>query len=65
MTWVAMEVMHGGRRIPLSAIRLYMMGIIPSLDFDMCRNSLLTISYLLKGEHEDLESLSLLIGLVT
>ena len=49
-----MEVMHGGSGTPLSAVRLFGMGVTPSKALDMYRSPHLTISYLLKDEKRDL-----------
>ena len=53
-----MEVMHGGSRTPLSAVRLCGMGVTPRKALVMYRNSHLTIPYLLSGEQGDLEDKS-------
>ena len=45
-----MEVMHGGGGIPLSAVRLYGMGITLRKALDIYGNPHLTISYLLRDE---------------
>ena len=44
------EVMHGGGRIPLSAIRPCGMGVTPRKALDIYRSSHLTIFYLLRDE---------------
>ena len=51
-----MKVMHGGGGTPLSAVRLYGMGVTPRKALD--RSSYLIISYLLRGEQGDLEDKS-------
>ena len=53
-----MEVMHGGGETPLSVVRPCGMGVIPKKALDMYESPHLTISYLLRGEQEDLEDKS-------
>ena len=53
-----MEVMHGGCGTPLSAVRLCGMGVTPRKALDMYGSPHLTIFYLLRGEHWDLEDKS-------
>ena len=52
------EVMHGGSRIPVSAIRPCGMGVTPKKALDMYGSLHLIFSYLLKGEQGDLEDKS-------
>ena len=47
---ITMEVMHGRSGIPLTIVRPYRMGVIPSMALDMCGSLHLFIPYLLKGE---------------
>ena len=51
-------VMHGGGGTPLSAIRPCGMAVTPKKALDMYGSPHLTISYLLRGEQEDLEDKS-------
>ena len=53
-----MGVMHGGSGTPLSAVRLYRMGVTPRKALDIYGSPHLTILYLLRGEQGDLEDKS-------
>ena len=53
-----MGVMHGDGGIPLSAVRLCGMGVIPKKALDMYGSLYLTIPYLLRDEQGDLEDKS-------
>ena len=47
---LSIEVMHGGRGIPLSVVRPHRMDITPDMALNMCRSLHLTVNYLLKSE---------------
>ena len=53
-----MEVIHGGGGTPLSAARLYRMGVTLNKVLDMYGSLHLTSPYLLRDEQEDLEDKS-------
>ena len=53
-----MEVIHDGGGTPLSTVRPYGMGVIPSKALDMYGSPHLMIPYLLKGEQGNLEDKS-------
>ena len=53
-----MGVMHGGGETPLSAVRLYGMGVTFKKALDMYGSPHLTILYLLRSEQRDLEDKS-------
>ena len=53
-----MGIMHGDSGIPLSAVRPCRMDVTPRKALDMYRSPHLIISYLLRGEQEDLEDKS-------
>ena len=53
-----MGVMYGGGEILLSAVKPCRMDVTPKKALDMYRNPHLTIPYLLRDEHEDLEDKS-------
>ena len=49
------EIMHGGGGTPLSMVRPCGISVIPRKALDMHGSPHLTISYLLRGEQENLE----------
>ena len=51
-----MGIMDDSKETPLSAVRPREMEVSPSGTFDMNESSHLTIGYLLRSEHENLES---------
>ena len=51
-----MEVIHGSKGIPLSAIRLCRMDVTHNMALSMCRSPHLNILYLLRSELKDLEA---------
>ena len=51
-----MEVMGGGGKAPLSVAKLCEMEVLLGTDLDICRSLHLSIGYLLKDKHGDLES---------